>query len=285
LSIELFAGGEHAALAKRSLHAFGFVENHGQWPEALRFVSETARGAVGVEHAALRFRDLARDDDGEAVASDLWLRFEQARFHVRPIGDDPAGRVVSYYQGRDPSRWSTAEPVFRRVVWEGLYPGVDVVVRESEAAPGQLEYDLLLAPGADLERVVVLCDGAEELSIDGDGTLLVRQGDRLLRQSPPQTWTLRADGTREPILCRYRQIDATRFGFSADGWTGDLPLFIDPVVSWVVEFGSGPGDPWSDYLWDLDVTEQGEVIAVGQSEWMGHCVAPVGEDSSNRIRN
>lgn len=52
----------------------------------------------------------------------------------------------NYYFGNDPQKWITGIPQFGQVRYKNVYPGVDLVWHGSQQ---QLEYDLILGPGAD----------------------------------------------------------------------------------------------------------------------------------------
>ena len=53
-------------------------------------------------------------------------------------------------------------PSFQRVVYRGIYDGVDLWFRESEAT---LEYDLVLAPDVDLSVLKIRCEGADAVRL------------------------------------------------------------------------------------------------------------------------
>jgi hypothetical protein len=52
----------------------------------------------------------------------------------------------NYIIGNDPSKWHTKVPTYAQVKYTGVYPGVDLVYYGNQ---GQLEYDFIVAPGAD----------------------------------------------------------------------------------------------------------------------------------------
>ena len=74
------------------------------------------------------------------------MTFEGADPHARVVGVDPLPGVVNYFIGDDPSKWRTNVPTYQKVAYENVYPGIDLVYYGNE---GQLEYDLIVAPGAD----------------------------------------------------------------------------------------------------------------------------------------
>ena len=64
-----------------------------------------------------------------------------------------------YFIGNDPAKWRTNIPTFARVKYEGVYPGMDIVYYGNQ---GQLEYDFVVAPGADPGLVTLAFEGAEK---------------------------------------------------------------------------------------------------------------------------
>lgn len=59
--------------------------------------------------------------------------------------DELPGRS-NYFLGNDPKKWRTNVPNYAKVKYQSVYPGVDLVYYGN---PRQLEYDFVVAPGAD----------------------------------------------------------------------------------------------------------------------------------------
>jgi hypothetical protein len=57
---------------------------------------------------------------------------------------------VNYLIGKDSSNWQTGIPLFSRVRTEQVYPGVDLLFHGDDK---QLEYDFIVAPGADPSKI------------------------------------------------------------------------------------------------------------------------------------
>src|SRR5579884_1079445 len=159
------------SLAKLSLH---FVENQGQWDD------RSVRFATWRKGVAATFRE-------ETIrlflgGTSLGLTFEGASKKVSLEGEEKHETRYNFFIGNDPGKWREAVPVYGALLYRGLYPGVDVRVQE---AAGQLEYDLLLASGADLTKVVVRVDGASAFEIGKDGVMTLKTAAGPLRQPPP----------------------------------------------------------------------------------------------------
>ena len=97
----------------------------------------------------------------------------------RLVGADQAAPVsgvdelpgkTNYFFGDDPDGWITDVPLYSRVRYEGVYPGVDV---EFYGIQGQLEYDIVVAPGADAGQVLLDFAGVDSIGISGEGSLVL----------------------------------------------------------------------------------------------------------------
>ncbi|MGH9431204.1 MAG: SBBP repeat-containing protein, partial [Terriglobia bacterium] len=58
----------------------------------------------------------------------------------------------NYFIGNDPKKWRTNVPNYARVRYQNVYPGIDLVYYGNQ---GQLEYDFVVAPGADPGAIVL----------------------------------------------------------------------------------------------------------------------------------
>src|SRR5262249_54417422 len=85
-------------------------------------------------------------------------------------GMDPLVTKVNYFLGNDPAQWHTNIPTYGRVAYEGIYLGIDLVYYGSDR---QLEYDFVVAPGADPSQIRLGFAGADSVQIDAAGDLVV----------------------------------------------------------------------------------------------------------------
>ncbi|HEY9286033.1 MAG TPA: hypothetical protein VIP46_21460, partial [Pyrinomonadaceae bacterium] len=242
--------------------AIDFVENRGQWDARASFVARAGAMWASFERGAIRLRL------GKERPTQLALSFEGASARATIAGEGERGGRYNFFVGNDPRKWRPNVAAFAGVLYRGLYDGVDMRVREER---GRLEYDLILAAGADLNRVVVRADGASQLEIADDGSLVMQTAAGELRQAPPRTWEELPSGERRVVECRFRKIDARRYGFVAARRDPSLPLVIDPGLEWSTYVGGGDWDEIHDLAAAGDGT--GDVIAVG---------ATLSPDFSNR---
>ena len=93
------------------------------------------------------------------------LKLLRANPAAKVRGLDELPGKSNYLTGNDPKKWRTNVPTYGRVRYENIYPGVDLVYYGKER--GQLEYDFVVAPGAD--------PGAIALAIDAGGQVSSKQ--------------------------------------------------------------------------------------------------------------
>ncbi len=73
------------------------------------------------------------------------LKLAGANPAVQVIGIDQIPGKSNYFIGNDPTKWKVGVPNYAQVEYKSVYPGVDLVYYGN---PGQLEYDFVVAPGA-----------------------------------------------------------------------------------------------------------------------------------------
>ncbi len=241
-----------------------FVPNLGQWPHQGRFVHRAgpmtvfledrgwtidlvkrpARSKAITPHGARAFAmHQGTPGDGRAhqKARGVALRmtFEGDAYVPEIVGEKPLPGHHNYFLGNDESRWRTGVPLYGSVRYQGLYPGIDLRLREVNGVP---EYDLLLEPGADVALVSVHVEGGKGLSIADDGSLVIETALGPLTQPRPKTWHMGRDGRKHEVACCFTLLGADRFGFLAPGWAGDTSLTIDPQLIWSTFLGGSSND-------------------------------------------
>lgn len=195
-----------------------FEANHGAYHPAARFVAH--RGPV---HAYARDDGLVLRLDGDQLAVALRARF-QGGSPSAPLGLDPLPTRVHHLRGGTPADWLSDAPSVSRLRWSAVWPGIDVELYE---APGGFEYDLVLAPGADLSAAVLTWRGQRHLRLDDGGALVMDTAAGPLVQAPPVVRL--PDGRQVPG--RFVLHGMGRVGFAVDGHDTSAGLVVDPVLA------------------------------------------------------
>src|SRR5262249_30626364 len=178
---------------------------------------------------------------------------DQSEPRASALGELPAS--VNYLPARDPGQWRTNVPVFAKVKYEAVYPGIDLVYHGDQ---GGLEYDFLVAPGADPDRITLAFDGAESLALNAHGDLELRTARGAIHERAPRVYQ-DVDGVRRAIAAGYVVKDRRHVGFRIARYDRSRPLIIDPQISYSTFLG-GSG---SDLGNDVAVASDGSVYVTG----------------------
>ena len=206
--------------------SLAFEPNRGQWAEPASF---------GVRTPGFS----ALFADGAAVTYSL----QGTRVHARWLGSahqpvtplEPLPGTANYYVGADASRWISGIPTYGRLQARAIYPGIDVVFYGNAKL---LEYDLMVAPGADPNHLRLSFEGGA-LRLDKKGNLVVSTKAGSFMQHKPVAFQDIA-GRRTAVEARYliaRNSSTVRIALGP--YDRRRELVIDPTIAWATTLGSG----------------------------------------------
>lgn len=165
----------------------------------------------------------------------------------------------NYLIGKDRAKWRTNVPHYGGVKYREVYPGIDLIFYGTEQR--RLEYDFILAPGADASDIALGFEGAKRLEIDAEGDLVLHTANGKVRQHKPVVYQEVA-GVRKEIGGAYVLRGANRIGFKVAAYDTSRPLIIDPVLSYSTYLGGGGED--GGYGIAIDAT--GHVYVAGYTQ-------------------
>jgi len=146
--------------------------------------------------------------------------------------------ISNYFMGSDPAKWRTGIPTYSKVKYDGIYPGVDLVYYGNQR---QLEFDFVVAPGADPSTIKLAFQGIDDLEVGPQGDLLLKIGRKEVRMQKPAIYQEGEDG-RQPIPGEYVIRDNHQIGFVVAAYDTGKPLVIDPVLSFSTYLGGSGED-------------------------------------------
>ena len=178
-----------------------------------------------------------------------------------PRALEPLPQVSHYYIGRDPRRWAEGVPAYGRVRYEGVYPGIDM---EFYGKGPLLEYDFVVAPGADPRHILLEFSGADRLRLTPAGDLLIEAGGETggvrLRHHRPFAYQVR-EGRRQAVAADFVLRDGQQVAFRLGDYDPALPLVIDPAVTLATYLGGG----WDDAVQAVAVDGAGAIYVTGRT--------------------
>jgi hypothetical protein len=235
----------------------GFEANLGQaGPPAVRFLYRGPLYTLWLTptEEVIRLRRSGGTGGAGAAQGVVRLRLDGADPGARWTGEEPLAARSNYFIGADPRGWRTGVARFAHVRAAGVWPGIDLVVREKRR---QVEYDLVLAPGADPARIRFGVQGADSIAIGAQGEVILHTAAGDLVQSMPAIYQ-QEGGRRRPIEGRWIQLalgsgaaavagtadnaviaDTAELGFAIGPYDRTRPLVIDPTLVYSTYLGGG----------------------------------------------
>jgi hypothetical protein len=250
---------ELTALAK----SFGklplsFEPNAGQTDQRVRFLSR-GKGytlfLTGTE-AVLASPKPAPTPSTAPTNRVLRMKLVGANVHAAVSGAKELPGKSNYFIGKDPSKWRSNVPTYAQVRYRAVYPGVDLIYYGTQG--GQLEYDFVVAPGANPSAIKlnIAADThnathAERhlpLRIAANGDLVVGADGTEIRMHKPVVYQNEAEvterGSENGRALReghFVLTSSNQVGFALGPYDHAKPLIIDPVLSYSTYLGEGGG--------------------------------------------
>ena len=194
----------------------------------------------------------------QAVLSSLHLELAGANPSVKVEGIEELPGKTNFLLGQNPHQWIIDVPRFKKIAYQQVYPGVDLVFYGNE---GHLEYDIVLSPGADLKQVKLAFRGTGEIGTNRDGDLLMTVGDMEILQRRPVVYQ-EVDGQRRELHAEYILTGKEEAGIAVEGYDPGQPLVIDPVLVYASYLGGSEEESGEA----LAVDSTGNVYVTGRTK-------------------
>ena len=196
----------------------------------------------------------------EAVNEPAVLRMHLIGANPTPTlaGETALPGKVNYFIGNDPNKWESNIPIYGRVRYDNVYPGIDLVYYGNQQ---QLEYDFVVGPGQDPQHIAIRFEGVTRLELDQNGDLLLLQTeDGVIRQQKPFIYQ-DVDGKRQIIDGGYVINTEGQVGFQVAAYDVTKPLIIDPILV----FSTFLGGAGNDNAYGIAVDNTGQVYVAGET--------------------
>jgi hypothetical protein len=211
---------------------------------------QTAKGKV--QGARLR-----PEEGGEVTRTVLRMTFVGANPEPRLVGTEELPGKANYFIGNDRAKWRTNVPTYARVQYTNIYPGIGLVYYGNGR---QVEYDFVVGPGANPNRILLGFEGADKLEVDAQGDLVLHTTAGAIRQRKPVIYQ-EVGGERREIAGGYVIKGTRQVGFRVAAYDASRPLVIDPALFYSTYLG---GSDFDEGL-SIAVDTSGNAYVTGQT--------------------
>jgi hypothetical protein len=246
-----------------------FIENKGQWPEEVRFL--TRIGGLdawvtdkGITYDFYTMRNVSRPD---LLKTGTMRKFPARRGHVVAmrfknaldgIGAEARQKQPGYYnylKGSDSSKWVSNVKLFKEVSLLKVYDGIDARMYFDESS---LRYDMIVKAGANPSQIAMTFAGAEKISINKKGELVLKTSLGDVVQQKLFAFQ-EIGGKKKKVECRF-VLKNGDVGFDVGKYDAAKPLVIDPLI-----YSTYIGGIAFDQIKGIAVDKSGHVYVTGST--------------------
>jgi hypothetical protein len=248
--------------------SLSFEPNVGQEDGAVKFLSRTPSYTMFMkqDEVVLALRPHSPSTAASQVPSSssrtIHIKFVDANQAVEIKGLEELSGTVNYFVGNDESKWKTDISTYRKVNYNGIYSGIDLVFYGTNH---KLEYDFVVKPGADPREIRLALDGVDSVNIDKNGALILSSGADAIVFKIPLIYQASKYGNKQiagsylPEHSAVQGQGKTTVSFKLGAYDRSKPLIIDPVLDYSTYLGGIDGD-WAS---GVAVNSAGEAYVVG----------------------
>lgn len=241
-----------------------FIENNGQWDPSVKFKSNAGSGAFYLTNKGFTIvqynpKDIQnikiRRHDGTSLDAKQRLQpgpvdtSNKVRTHsysmeflnsqvAQIIPDRALPNVNNYFLGNDKSKWASNCKIYLGVTYQNVYKGIDV--RYYVDGNGNLKYDFIVHPGANVDNISMKYSGASNITVKKK-ELHITTPLGVSRELKPYTYQLN-NNERQELDCRY-EVKGDVVKFKVKNYSPDKTMIIDPTEIFFSYSGSVP-DNW-----------------------------------------
>ena len=220
---------------------FYFEPNLGQAGSNIHFAARAMGGVMGLEPASIGFRLPVTDTIGVDAPplENIALQFVGSNPNVQITGTQELSATVNYYLGGEPGLPGltlTGVPAYGEVIYDDLYPGIDLSVK---GAGEHAKLTFIVAPLADPKPISWSYAGADGVVLDpvsGDLLITFGAGKGHLIDAAPQVWQEMGQETI-PISATYVLNADNSVSLALGAYNPDLALIFDPNLVYSTYWG------------------------------------------------
>jgi gliding motility-associated-like protein len=238
---------QHKHKQKRSLNQdHYFIENKGQWPDAVLFKSKIPAGNIWVHQHKLLFhlQDYSRLNELHQKPKDaeetiygkqvlVHLNFPTSNTVTKIEKQQQTNTYFNFFIGNDKSKWANDVRGYSDVTMKEFYNGIDLKLISH---PEEFKYEFHLQPNADPRLISFNYAGVKNVKLAKNGNLIIETELGKIFEQKPYTYQM-VDGKIKEIKNAF-VVNDNQVSFNLGKYDQSLKLIIDPVLVFATYSGS-----------------------------------------------
>jgi len=198
--------------------------NRGQAPKNVDFIASNLSHKVLLSAAGPRLEIF---DAATKSVEPVQLQFLGANSSAAGQGLDKVAFTSAYFFASDKEGLLRNLPNYSKVVYRQVWPGIDVLYYGNRE---KLEYDLIVAAGADPDAIKIKLLARNRFSLTPAGDLLVQTGHGSVTQHKPLVYQM-VDNQRREVAATYEFTGADEVRIRLGKYDRARELVIDPTLT------------------------------------------------------
>jgi hypothetical protein len=229
-SVKIDPAAQAKAEAAYAALPLSFESNRGQTDASVKFL---ARGKGYTLFLTSSEAVLALQAPSASRAQVVRMRLKGSNAAAVARGLELLPGESNYLTGNDPRKWQTGVERYSKVQYAQVYPGIDMVYYGNQ---GELEYDFVVAPGADPDLIRLAFQGTKSLELDRQGNLVLNLKEGRLAFSAPILYQKTGE-RRDPVEGRFVLASNKQVRFEVGAYDESKELVIDPSLLYSTYLG------------------------------------------------
>ena len=234
------------AVGHEHVRPTSFVENQGQAPKGVLFQAQGAGFEASFSRDSFVLRLFRANPEAAGSAKPSAgvaglpkmpdpTRISVTEQRISLAGASPSARIepldplpgkMNFFRGNDPKRWVRGLATYARLRYKDVYPGVDLLFYSNQ---GKLEYDFVVAPGADPSSIRLRVEAGRSVHITENGVLQVGEGGEAVLHRPMLYQNLGSG--KQAVEGKFVTLADNTVGFEFSKYDRSKTLVIDPTLS------------------------------------------------------
>lgn len=234
-----------------------FIENAGQAHEDILYQVKSAKFSFDFTRDSLIVSGPVEDCEecGEAGISPLIVTLEGVNDDATIEALEQLPGYANFLFGSNESDWQQYVPWFGGVRYNDVLPGISLTYTGKD---GVLKREFEVSPGSEPGSIKLVYEGADGISIEEDGSLLVKTSFGNLFELAPYSFQ-DIDGERITVESAYILNEDGSVGYTIGEYDPAYTLIIDPYL----EYSTLLGGSLEDYGMDIARDSSGNVYVTG----------------------